>query len=194
MPGHCQLFLNGDAFVVAQTTLIVNSGLRVGLEIEAETVNRLIAAAEVIRAKTHAIRLLREEIQNKEQMERVLEEEGFSAETIRTVIGELIQSGNIRAQKYAENWVRRRQKSNPRGKTVLKQELVAKGIDVRTVEKVVAEVQAEDEEQLALELAKKRMKHYKRLPLQVAKRRLYGVLARRGFEADTIQWVIHHVF
>ncbi len=194
MPTHCQLFLDGKPFVVAQTALIVNSGLRVGLEIEAEIVDRLIAADEVIRAKNYALSLLREEIQSKGQMETRLEQEGFTEQAIHTVITELIQAGNIRDRKYAENWVRRRQKSNPRGKTVLKQELVERGIDLKTAEKVVAEVEIEDEERLALELAQKRAKQYKRLPLHVAKRRLHGVLARRGFDAETIQQVLNQVF
>ncbi len=194
MPTHCQLFLDGKPFVVAQNALIVNSGLRVGLEIEAEIVDRLIAADEVIRAKNHALSLLREEIQSKGQMETRLEQEGFTEPAIHTVITELIQAGNIRDRKYAENWVRRRQKSNPRGKTVLKQELVERGIDLKTAEKVVAEVEIEDEERLALELAQKRARQYKRLPLHVAKRRLHGVLARRGFDAETIQQVLNQVF
>lgn len=194
MPTHCQLFLDGKPFVVAQTALIVNSGLRVGLEIEAEIVDRLIAADEVIRAKNYALSLLREEIQSKGQMETRLEQEGFTEQAIHTVITELIQAGNIRDRKYAENWVRRRQKSNPRGKTVLKQELVERGIDLKTAEKVVAEVEIEDEERLALELAQKRARQYKRLPLHVAKRRLHGVLARRGFDAETIQQVLNQVF
>lgn len=196
---HCALFLNGEPFVVIYAELIVNFGLRVGLEIEAEVIERLIAADEVMRAKNRAINFLREgeeasHPRSKREVAQQLKREGFDAPAVDTAIVELIRSGHIRDRKFAENWVRRRQKSNPRGKTVLTRELIDKGVDKDTAEKVVAEVKGEDEMKLALQLARKRAKHYQRLPLPTAKRRLYGFLARRGFGAETVSQVLEQVF
>ena len=133
-------------------------------------------------------------IYTKNQMEQRLAREGFSTKVIATTIEELIHSGHIRDRKYAENWIVRRQKSNPRGKTVLKNELVDKGIDRETAEQVVSKVETEDEMKVALQIAKKRMKQYKRLPIHVAKRRLHGFLARRGFGAEIVRHVLEQVF
>lgn len=213
LPSHQQLFLNGAPFVVVHASLIEKFGLRIGLEIEAEVIEKIISADEVMRAKNHALKLLREEKDNatadepedsrpalkpktytKSEIERQLEREGFSAGTIETSIEELIRSGHIRDRKYAENWVVRRQKSNPRGKTLLKHELVDKGIDKETAEQVVATVEAEDETKVALQIAQKRAKQYKRLPTHVAKRRLHGFLARRGFGSDIVRQVLDQIF
>lgn len=192
-PLHHQLFLDKRPFVVLPSTLVENLGLRIGLEIESQTIEKLILADEMMRAKNYALGLLRENIYSKTQMTRQLEQEGFREQTVETIIAELIQSGHIRDRQYAEKWVQRRQKSNPRGRTVLKQELIDKGIDRETAEQVVAEVKAEDEEILALQIAQKQAKHYKRLPIHVAKRRLHGFLARRGFEAEIILQIIEQV-
>ena len=215
LPAHQQLFLNDTPFVVIHTSLVEKFGLRIGLEIEAEIIEKLIAADEVMRAKNYALRLLREEKDNlavdvdrsedprpagkpkiytKNAMEQRLEREGFSAKAIETSIEELIRSGHIRDRKYAENWIVRRQKSNPRGKTLLKNELVGKGIDRETAEQVVAKVETEDETKVALQIAKKRAKQYKRLPIHVAKRRLHGFLARRGFRSETVRHVLEQIF
>ncbi len=213
LPSHQQLFLNGAPFVVVHASLIEKFGLRIGLEIKAEVIEKIIAADEVMRAKNHVLKLLREEKDNatadepedshpalkpktytKSEIERQLEREGFSAGTIETSIEELIRSGHIRDRKYAENWVVRRQKSNPRGKTLLKHELVDKGIDKETAEQVVATVEAEDETKVALQIAQKRAKQYKRLPTHVAKRRLHGFLARRGFGSDIVRQVLDQIF
>lgn len=213
LPSHQQLFLNGSPFVVVHASLIEKFGLRIGLEIEAETIEKLIAADEVMRAKNYALRLLREEKDNatvnesensrptakpkiytKNEMEQRLEREGFSAKAIETAVEELIRSGHIRDRKYAENWIARRQKSNPRGKTLLKRELVERGIDRETAEQVVAKVEIENETKVALEIAEKRMKQYKRLPVHVAKRRLHGFLTRRGFGAETVRHVLEQIF
>ena len=213
LPSHQQLFLNDTPFVVIHASLVEKFGLRIGLEIEAEVIEKIIAADEVMRAKNHALRLLREEKDNnttdapedprltlkrktytKSEIERQLEREGFSADAIETSIEELIRSGHIRDQQYAENWIVRRQKSNPRGKTLLKRELVDKGIDRETAEQVIATVETEDETKVALEIAQKRAKQYKRLPTHVAKRRLHGFLARRGFGSDIVRQVLEQIF
>ena len=213
LPSHQQLFLNGAPFLVIHAALIEKFGLRIGLEIEAEAIKKIIAADEVMRAKTHALRLLREAKDNatagaaedsrptpkpktytKSEIERHLEREGFSAGAVETSVTELIRSGHIRDRKYAENWIVRRQKSNPRGKTLLKRELVDKGIDKETAEQVVATVETEDETKVALQIAEKRVKQYKRLPTAVAKRRLHGFLARRGFGSDIVRQVLEQIF
>ena len=213
LPAHQQLFLNGAPFVVVHASLIEKFGLRIGLEIEAEIIEKLIAADEVMRAKNYALRLLREEKDNtavdksenprstgkpkmytKNEMEQRLAREDFSTKAIETTIEELIHSGHIRDRKYAENWIVRRQKSNPRGKTLLKNELVEKGVDRKIAEQVVAQLETEDETKVALQIAQKRAKQYKRLPVHVAKRRLHGFLARRGFGSEVVRHVLKQIF
>ena len=213
LPSHRQLLLNGAPLVVIHAALIEKFGLRIGLEIEAEVIKKIIAADAVMRAKNEALRVLRAEKDNtttnktedsrrtlkpktytKSEIERHLAREGFSAAAIETAIAELIRSGHIRDRKYAENWIARRQKSNPRGKMLLKHELVDKGIDKETAEQVVATVEAEDETKVALQIAEKRAKQYKRLPPHVAKRRLHGFLARRGFASDIVRQVLEQIF
>jgi len=213
LPSHQHLFLNDTPFVVIHTSLVEKFGLRIGLEIEAEIIEKLIAADEVMRAKNYALRLLREEkesltvdasedsrpigkpkIYTKNEMEQRLAREGFSTKAIETTIEELIHSGHIRDRQYAVNWIVRRQKSNPRGKMLLKKELVNKGIDRETAEQVVANVETEDETKVALQIAQKRMKQYTGLPIHVAKRRLHGFLARRGFGSEIVRHVLKQIF
>ncbi|MYK17743.1 hypothetical protein F4055_06150 [Candidatus Poribacteria bacterium] len=213
LPSHRQLFLDGAPFVVIHAVLVENFGLRIGLQIEAEVIEKLIAADEVMRAKNYALRLLREETNNeiddetedsrpagrsktytKSEMERRLAREGFSEKAIETTVEELIDSGHIRDRKYAENWIVRRLKSNPRGKTLLKHELLDKGVDRETAEQAVAQVETEDEATLALQIAQKRVKQYRQLPVHVAKRRLHGFLARRGFGSEVVRQVLEQIF
>ena len=213
LSSHQQIFLDGAPFVVIHASLVEKFGLRTGLEIEAEVIEKIIAADEVMRAKNRALKLLREEKDNattekpegsgpapkpktytKSEMAGQLEREGFSSDAIETSIAELIRSGHIRDRKYAENWIARRQKSNPRGKTLLKRELIDKGIDRETAEQVIATVETADETKVALEIAQKRAKQYKRLPMHVAKRRLHGFLARRGFGSDIVRQVLEQIF
>ena len=58
LPLHQQLFLDGAPFVVIDASLVEKFGLRLGLEIEAEVIEKIIAADEVMRAKNRALNLL----------------------------------------------------------------------------------------------------------------------------------------
>ena len=192
-PSDHEIFLDDKPFVVIPSAFVEKFGLRIGLEIEAEVIEKLIDADEAMRAKNYSLDLLRENIYSKTQMTRELEREGFGEQTVKTIIAELIHSGHIRDRLYAENWIQRRQKSNPKGRTVLKQELINKGVDREIAEQVLAAVKSEEESKLAFQIAQKRAKQYKRLPIHVAKRRLHGFLARRGFEPEVILQVIEKV-
>ena len=191
---HLQIYLDDTPSVVVPLILVENLGLRIGLEIEAEVIEKLIEADAMMRAKNIALEMLREEIYSKTQMTRNLDKEGFSENTVETIVTELIQSGHIRDRQFAEKWVQRRQKSNPRGRKVLKQELIEKGVDRETAEQVINKINTKDEESLAFQIAQKQAKKYKRLPHQVAQRRLHGFLSRRGYDSDLIMKIMHQVF
>ncbi len=192
-PLQHKIYLDDEPRIVIPSILINKFGLRIGLEITTEVIEKLIAADEAMRAKKYALDLLSENIYSKTQMEKQLDREGFGEETIEIIISELIVSGHIRDRQFAEKWVQRRLKSNPRGKILLRQELIDKGVDQETAEQVLSELKSEYENKLALQIAKKRVKMYTKLPNHVAKRRLHGFLARRGFESEVIMQVIAQV-
>ncbi len=188
-----KIHLDDTTHVAVPKRLVDNLGLRIGLEIEAEVIEKLIDAEEMMRAKKYALEMLQEEIYSKSQMSRHLEKEGFRDETVETIVTELIQTGHIRDRQFAEKWIQRRIKSNPRGRKLLKQELIEKGVDRKTAEQVINEVNAEVEAKLALQIAEKQAKKYKHLTNQAAQRRLYGYLARRGYDSDLILKIIQQV-
>jgi regulatory protein len=192
-PDRCTLFLNNQQFGVADSSLITKLGLRVGLEIEAEVLQKLIEADEVTTTKNSAINLLRNQIHSKQQLIDLLGKKGLSERAIDTTLADLEQLGFIKGENYARSWVDRRQRSKPRGKKVLKHELVSKGIDQTTADCVLNAIDDTDEAGIALQLARKQVVHYKSLLPHVAKRRMHDFLLRRGFDHDTIERVINQV-
>jgi SOS response regulatory protein OraA/RecX len=68
-------------------------------------------------------------------------------------------------------------------------ELLKRGIDRKQID--AAMEQAPDETAAAREVAEKYLSRNKRLEPVVLKRRLYALLARRGFSLDTIRRVMN---
>ena len=187
------LFLDYQQFGIVDSSLITKLGLRIGLEIEAEVLQKLIEADEVTRSKNLIIELLRNKTYSKQQLCDLLGRKGFSERTIDTTLADLEQLGFIKGETYARSWVDRRQRSKPRGKKVLKRELVSKGIDQTTADCVLDEIDDTDEAGLALQVARKQAVHYRSLLPHVAKRRMHDFLLRRGFDYHTIERVINQV-
>lgn len=188
------LFLNHEQFGVLPADFVFKFGLRVGLKIRRDTIVKLLQAEEVMQAKNFAIRLLQEkEIYTKPELLEVLSREGFSREGINTSIEDLEKAGFIKDKTFAQNWIRRREKSNPRGKEMLKLELVDKGVALSTINQVLSNIDPNRELDTALQLAEKQVKRYKSLEPHVAKRRLHGFLARRGFSYNTVGQVMHKI-
>ena len=192
-PSHRALFLDGAYFDSVDAGCIPKLGLRVGLEIKAEVLQKLIEADEGMRAKNYALELLSDGGYSKSQMIYQLRQRSFSPQTIETILEELEQLGHIKDENFAKKWVDRRQRSKPKGKKMLQHELANQNIDKATVDRVLAGIDSTEEIDIALQLAQKQAKRYQSLPPEVAKRRLHGFLLRRGFDYETIQSAIKRV-
>ena len=192
-PSHRILFLDGVYFDSVDAGCIPKLGLRVGLEIDPEVLQKLIAADEGMRAKNYALELLSSESYSKSQMIYQLAQKGFGTEAIDITLEDLEQLGHIKDENFAKKWVARRQRSKPKGKRMLAHELVNQSIDKTTIDRVLSGIHGAEETETALQLAQKQIKRYRSLPTDVAKRRLHGFLHRRGYDYETIQSVIERV-
>ena len=187
------LFLDGECFSSVDASLITQFGLRIGLEIEEDALQKLIQEDEVAKAKSYAFDLLLSQNYSKRQMNDKLKRKGYSQHAIDATLERLEQLGYIKDEVYAHDWVDSHRRSRPRGKKLLKHELMNKGIDKTTVDRVLSEIDDAEEASLALGAAQKQAARYKSLPPDVAKRRLYSFLLRRGFDYETIQRTVEQV-
>lgn len=190
---RCMIYLDGEPFQEVQQSLITKFGLRTGLEMEEEDLRELIRQDELPRAKRYAFDLLVRQAYSRKGMEQKLRKRGFSDKTVEETIQSLQRLDYIKDEAYAEDWVFQRSRSRPRGKRLLRQELGRKGIDRTTIDRVLEEIDDEQEFELAMRAAKKQMRHYERLETTVARRRLYGFLGRRGFDANICRQVVEEI-
>ena len=168
-------------------------GLRIGLETEEIVVRKLMAADEMVRARDYALELLLIQTYTKQQMIEALEKSGFCGHVANETIENLEHLGHIKDEKYARNWVKNRRRARPTSKWIMRRELTNQGVDNSTSERVLAEINDADETALALQVARKQVNRYRGLEAQVARRRLYGFLVRRGFDHETVGRVLRHI-
>ncbi len=100
------------------------------------------------------------------------------------------QVGLIDDAAFARLWIESRQPGKGLGRRALAQELRRKGIDDEVARSALAEVESEDEEAVARELVRRKLRTMRNLDRVTATRRLTGMLARKGHSGDTVWRVV----
>lgn len=168
--------------------------LEVGAVLDEATLGALRARAEVVRATDMALRLLAVRLRSRRELEQRLGRRDIAPATARVVVDRLTAEGFIDDMRFARAWVQGRLALRPSGAVRLRRELLRKGITPEHIESALREAFSEtDERQLALDVARARMRRYRSDPPDAAYRRLAGVLHRRGFSAEAITGALREV-
>jgi regulatory protein len=186
------VFLDGQyAFAITRENA-VEAGLTVGQELAVDDVAKLRAGDSVAKAIESALRLLVVRPRSEHELRDRLKRKEYDPESIDLAIERIHGWGYLDDADFARRWVENRVQHRPRGERLLKQELRAKGVDAETIADVLEEADI-DETAAAIAVATKAAKRMQGLDPIVARRRLTGQLARRGFSFSTIDAAIKTV-
>jgi regulatory protein len=100
--------------------------------------------------------------------------------------------GYVDDQKFALWWITQRNTFRPKGKLVIRQELLRKGIERDVVDEAMrlADKESGGEEKLAQKTIAKKLVLWAKLPRIEQKKKVYTFLAQRGFSSNVIDVVI----
>jgi len=127
---------------------------------------------------------------------RKLTQKGIPSEDAQAVLDRLESSGLVNDEKFAEQYARGKVLMSGASKRRITQDLRRKGIGERLAADAIAKVFADEEvdpAELAEKTARKKLKQMGDLQPQVLRRRLFGFLARRGYELDDIKKAVAKV-
>ncbi|MCG2711464.1 MAG: recombination regulator RecX [Candidatus Omnitrophica bacterium] len=148
---------------------------------------------ELEAAQIFALRLIKFRMRSKHELQGRLKRKHFSQEVIEQVLDLLSDSGYVNDLTFSKAWVNSRLQFKPRSRKLLAYELKKKGIENSIIEKTLTQLYLEKEEQIARQLAVKRISKLDGLTKETQKRRLSGYLARRGFSIGVTLKVINEL-
>lgn len=193
-PSRRSIFLDGRFFCGVSEDIVIKFQLKRGMEIDEDELKKLLSEEELLNAKNYAYRILARRMYTSKEIKDKLLERGYVNEVIQDVIAALEKYGYLNDKVYAEEWVQSRNRSNPKGKNVLRQELARKGIQQPIIEDVLSQEFDElKEKDVVLELALRRARLYSKDDPAKARRKLQSYLFRRGFDFETIKYVVEQV-
>ena len=115
---------------------------------------------------------------------------GYPPDDSANLVEHLVADGTIDDARCAESLVHRWLRSGPIAPAELHRRLVDKGIPDVVAEDAIDAICDDDALTSAMQAAERKLKSLGRLEPEVAARRLFGHLARRGYDEDTARSVL----
>lgn len=141
-------------------------------------------------ARKIALDLLTARQRSKEELRRAMAKRNVPSDVADEIVDRFEQVGLVDDAAFAQALTQSRGTYSGRGRARIRQELQAKGIDRDIVEEALGELDPAQEREAALRLAQKRARSMAGLEPHVARRRLMGVLARRGYAGSIVASVV----
>ena len=185
------VFVDGRLALSLSVALVVQAGLKHGDAVTAERLEALRQADERQQAHEATLRLLAYRPRSEAELRSRLARRGLPPVVVQETIQRLREQGLLDDDAFARYWVDARQQSSPRGRRLLRHELLAKGIAVETAAQAVATVA---EEEIARRAAEKKAHCLRNLDYPTFRRRLGQFLLRRGFPYDTARALVEELW
>lgn len=131
---------------------------------------------------------------SEQELRAVMARRNVPADVADEVLARFTEVGLIDDAAFARAVTEARSTNGQRGRARIRQELQAKGVDREVADAAISELDPGTERDAALNLAQRRVRAMAGLDRQVARRRLAGVLARRGFSGGIVSSVLAEVF
>lgn len=174
------VLLDGEPALTLTAAAAIRLGLRRGATVDADLWRQVAAVAEAEAAEAAAARLLTARARTREDLRRRLAPR-FPPAALQQALDHLQAIGAIDDDAFARRWLELHTQDRALSRQALISGLVRAGIAAPRAKRLVAELAPPDEAAGALAVAQAVTTRYRRLPPDVAGRRLWSYLARRGF-------------
>jgi regulatory protein len=187
--GRYGIYLDGSLTLEISDWTIGKFGLRTGDELDEEGINRIKTAEAETHAKNLAINYISYRPRSSKEVIDHLMRKGFERECADGVVKTMQSLKFINDLEFAHMFVRDRLKRKPTGQALIRQQLLLKGIPVKTVDKVISDLISPQSQQImALEAAKRKLKlirfSRKKIDVEKQRKRTLDFLLRRGFSYE----------
>lgn len=195
-PGRYAVLVDGKSVAIVNAAYLHDAGLAVGKVIDEAGGDRLLLAARKLEAFDRAAAALSRRARSAHELERWLLQRGFDRGDVTDAVQRLTEIGAIDDSQFARAFARSRALGKGMSKRRLQQELSRRGVDSRMATAAIADVLEEesvDERALLETAARKKLAVLRGQEPDAVRKRLYGYLARRGYDSADIAAVLRSI-
>lgn len=180
---------NQFAFSVSSDFLVDNN-LQIGRTISIDEFRRLSSLVDFDRIFTRLLNFVSYRPRSKKEVLGFLSKYSLSRSQQEKMLSKLESYGLLNDFEFAKWWVESRLRSSPKGKIVLRLELIRKGLSKEIIDNVLLELDDDIEKELVLKFVERLSEKYKNLEKIIAINKIKTRLLRRGFQLDIINEIL----
>ncbi|MEO0050130.1 MAG: RecX family transcriptional regulator [candidate division WOR-3 bacterium] len=182
------VFVDGEFAFSLDKETVAEFGLKEGERVDRQFLEQVVLEEQYRLCRNYAFLLLSYKARTEKELKERLEKKGYSPVVIARVLERLKELGLADDEKLTKDYVEERIRIGHKGKWRVKQELLKRGVAKEKVEQALRD--APDETEAAMMVLEHFLPRYQRLDEETKLRRIYGLLARRGFSPETIKNVL----
>lgn len=165
------------------------------MKIHPESAKMFVVDEAVEKAKATALRLLGRRAYTRKEIKDKLVQRAFDASAIETTLADLDRLALVDDRVFATRFVSDRLRLKPCGRVLLSRDLKRRGVPVAIIDEVLEEAfESVDKVAMAYGVLSGRSRRYVGLEKDKAINRMFGFLARRGFDGGTAREVAMRVW
>ena len=188
------VYLDGAFAFGCNLNVVAKFRLQEGMTLTPEQVGQIQLGEVKQECFDKAMEYLGSRLHSRAEMSKKLARREYGPAVIEAVLEDLVRMGYVNDEAYALSKVQSIAKHKHHGKRRASMELTRAGVRGEAAKKALDEVyDAHDSTAVARQLAEKKAPSLRRLDPMVARRRLVGMLQRRGFDYDAIKPVVDEV-
>lgn len=188
------IYLDNSFSFACNVNVVAKFRLRVGLEISNGQLEQIKQGEIRQECFDAAMKFLQRRMHSRAELKTKLRRNEYAVDLIDEVLNDLERLGYVNDAKFAAASTELSAKVRHHGRRRAAIELMKKGVTGESARKALENTyDSHDSLSVARELAQKKARTLQKLDPQVARRRLAGMLMRRGFEYDVVRPVIDEV-
>lgn len=184
------LYLDGEFAFSCQKEIVKKLKLKEGVSLEEEKLAEIIHENDLKEAFHQALDHLSYRQRTRQEMIIHLEKKGYGEDIVQEALAKLDHYQFIDDEKYAQDYIDYKGKSQLKGSNRIRQELTLKGVEKEIIEDGLKNYHHEEELENCCLIAKQFFMSKKSLPYNQIKGKLTTKLAGKGYSFDLIHEAI----
>lgn len=180
------VYIDGELAVKLDTRVVLENGIRAGLEIDDEKLKEYIDLSNTRRAKEKALWLISSRDHSKKELIDKIAKTS-DKESARIAADRMEELGLVNDEKFARRYLEELLNIKHLSKRGAKYKLIQKGIDKDLIDEILEDTEVDPKENIRAVIEKK---YFKNLSDEKVKRRCIAALQRMGYGYSDINSVI----
>lgn len=190
-PNRRSVYLDRNLAFTCNVNVVARFRLREGVSLTDEQVREVLAGEVRQKCFDKAMRLLQSRLHSRAELLRKLMRKQYGHATVEAVLDDLSRLGYVNDEQFAKNKALSAVQEKQHGRQRAMEELLRSGINGDIARKALEDVYgATDGIATARDLAQRKAPSLRKLDPVVARRRLMGMLQRRGFDYEAVKPVV----